>query len=60
MKDKCEDNVEMDLVLIGCSSWLRTVLMHGFCKHDYEPSAHIKAGNFVTTEVCIVFWRTAV
>jgi hypothetical protein len=45
----------MDLGLMGCFSWLRTVLMQGFCQQDYEPSAHIKAGNFLTSEVCIAF-----
>jgi hypothetical protein len=29
--------------------------MQGFCKHDYEPSAYIKAGNFLTNEVCVAF-----
>jgi len=52
VKDKCEDNVKIYLLSIGCSSCLRTVLMQGFCKQDYETSAHIKAGVFFKAVKC--------
>jgi hypothetical protein len=49
-----EKNIEIDIREIGCKdgpnlTGLKYDLIAEFCDHAYEPSAYIKAENFLTT-----------
>lgn len=62
--DSGDLNVDGNVTLIGilrkCGVKVRTRQVTGFCEHDNEPSAFIKAGYFLSSWVTVSLSRTTV